>query len=176
MSTSNPAPSDKSDLDAMIAYGDKLADWMNRAGPALAALLAAYERRIRSECTPEQLAAEPWRCAEFIEGERVLADKPANVLTVEVPFKCAKALPSKQCQKCGHRILTDERGELVPHMTGSIDRGGQPCGDYTYRDVANVAYDVVIAATQACFMSVEDVKSAAPLDNSTPDTPSSAPA
>ncbi len=52
-----------------------------------------------------------------------------------------KVQPSKQCSKCKHRILVDRNGNLVPHMTGSIARGGQPCGDYTYRDVVDYRYE-----------------------------------
>lgn len=41
---------------------------------ALVALMAAYERRVRSACTDaEQLSREPWRCAEYIQAERALA-------------------------------------------------------------------------------------------------------
>ena len=41
---------------------------------ALRRALLCYERRIRSDCsTPEQLAAKPWECDDYIFGVRVLA-------------------------------------------------------------------------------------------------------
>lgn len=40
---------------------------------ALRNMMAAYERRIRSECTTEQLAKEPWRCAEYVAAEQAIA-------------------------------------------------------------------------------------------------------
>lgn len=43
---------------------------------ALRDLMAAYERRVRSDCkTPEDLAKEPWRCAEYIAAEKALGMK-----------------------------------------------------------------------------------------------------
>lgn len=35
-------------------------------------LLMAYERRIRSDCTPEQLKQRPWRVAEYLAAEEAL--------------------------------------------------------------------------------------------------------
>lgn len=35
-------------------------------------LMMAYERRIRSDCTQEQLEQQPWRVAEYIAGESLL--------------------------------------------------------------------------------------------------------
>ena len=40
---------------------------------ALENLKVAYERRIRSECSPRDLEMKPWRCAEFIAAEAALA-------------------------------------------------------------------------------------------------------
>lgn len=51
-------------------------DWGNAASVAMKNLLDAYERRIRSLCTPEQLEKKPWECAEFIEAKRILDAKP----------------------------------------------------------------------------------------------------
>lgn len=40
---------------------------------ALKGMMAAYERRIRSDCkTPEDLEKEPWRCAEYIAAAEAL--------------------------------------------------------------------------------------------------------
>jgi hypothetical protein len=68
--------------DWALRQGDALADWCNRSAKALKAMMGAYERRIRSLCDPAQIVAEPWRCAEFIEAERALADKPVAVVEV----------------------------------------------------------------------------------------------
>lgn len=44
-----------------------------RLSEALRQMMLAYERRIRSDCsTPEQLAAKPWECGEFIYAQRAL--------------------------------------------------------------------------------------------------------
>ena len=41
---------------------------------ALRGLMAAYERRIRSNCTtPDEIAKEPWRCAEYVAAEQAAA-------------------------------------------------------------------------------------------------------
>lgn len=46
----------------------------HRLETALRDLMSAYERRIRSDCkTPEDLAKQPWRCAEFIAAEQAIA-------------------------------------------------------------------------------------------------------
>ena len=46
---------------------------LDRACHTIMELMQAYERRIRSDCTtPEQLAAKPWECAEYIRGARYL--------------------------------------------------------------------------------------------------------
>lgn len=46
---------------------------LDRACYVIMELMQAYERRIRSDCTtPEQLAANPWECAEYIKAERFL--------------------------------------------------------------------------------------------------------
>ena len=40
---------------------------------ALRGMMIAYERRIRSECkSAEDLAKEPWRCAEYVAAEQAL--------------------------------------------------------------------------------------------------------
>jgi hypothetical protein len=71
----------------LIDEAGKFFDWGNAAGVALKAMLDAYERRIRTDCTPEQLALKPWECMEFIEARRVLDAKPNWVFTVDVPVK-----------------------------------------------------------------------------------------
>ncbi len=50
---------------------------MNSMEQALRDLMMAFERRIRSECTPEQLQQEPWRCWEYIAAENALASLSA---------------------------------------------------------------------------------------------------
>lgn len=39
---------------------------------ALLDMMNAYERRVRTDCTPEQLAKAPWRCAEYMAAEAIL--------------------------------------------------------------------------------------------------------
>ena len=38
---------------------------------ALRAMADAYERKVRTGLTAEEIAKEPWRCAEYIEAERL---------------------------------------------------------------------------------------------------------
>jgi hypothetical protein len=64
----------------VIDEAGKLSDWINRARPVVTDLMAAYERRIRTDCTPEQLAKEPWRCMEYIGAENLLRDQPIAVV------------------------------------------------------------------------------------------------
>lgn len=68
--------------DHLLTESGKFFDWGNAASVALKNLLDAYERRIRSLCTPEQLETKPWECAEFIEARRVLAEKPNWFISV----------------------------------------------------------------------------------------------
>lgn len=65
----------------MVARAAKLADLRETranqrllaAAPqllrALLDLMGAYERGVRSACTPEQLKASPWRVQEFVAAE-----------------------------------------------------------------------------------------------------------
>lgn len=59
----------------MPSYREKL-----ELRSALREMMLAYERRIRSLCTPEEIAKEPWRCAEYIEAERLLKLPPFKLL------------------------------------------------------------------------------------------------
>ena len=43
-----------------------------RLESALIDMMNAYERRVRTDCTPEQLALAPWRCAEYVAAETLL--------------------------------------------------------------------------------------------------------
>ena len=43
---------------------------------ALRAMADAYQRKVRTGLTPEQIAKEPWRCAEYIEAERLCRRPP----------------------------------------------------------------------------------------------------
>lgn len=63
-------------LDFATSYGDNLAAWCNFMRPALVGMMEAYERRVRSECTPEQLAAKPWECMEYVAAQQALAMQP----------------------------------------------------------------------------------------------------
>jgi len=65
------------ELERVIDAAGGLSDWINQAKPIIRELMLAYERRIRSLCsTPEELAKEPWRCAEYIGAERLLEVDP----------------------------------------------------------------------------------------------------
>lgn len=68
--------------ERLLDEAGKFFDWGNSAGDALKAMMDAYERRIRSLCTPEQLEQKPWECAEFIEAKRILGGKPNWVIDV----------------------------------------------------------------------------------------------
>jgi hypothetical protein len=128
--TSEPGPARHARLDQCgdhvgreewaLRQGDVLADWCNVAGGALKALMDAYEHRIRSNCTPEQIKLEPWRCAPFIMAERALASKPVPVVSIDasgVPA-CAEcgALPDEKCVHQVNRwISVGERMPLTPY-------------------------------------------------------------
>lgn len=49
-----------------------LAKVIERGGYCLAQMMNAYERRIRSDCTPEQIEKRPWECAEYVEARAYL--------------------------------------------------------------------------------------------------------
>lgn len=72
----------------VIDEAGKLSDWINRARPVVTDLMAAYERRIRTDCTPKELTKEPWRCMEYIGAEGLLRDQPIAV--VELTAQKAK--------------------------------------------------------------------------------------
>lgn len=74
--------------NALLDESGKFFDWGNAASVALKNLLDAYERRIRTDCTPEQLALKPWECMEFIEARRILDAKPNWVFTLSTYVSC----------------------------------------------------------------------------------------
>lgn len=44
---------------------------------ALREMMAAFERRVRSDCkTEDELAAAPWRCLEYVAAEQLLSEDP----------------------------------------------------------------------------------------------------
>lgn len=49
-----------------------LAKVIERGGYCLTQMMNAYERRIRSDCTPEQIEKRPWECAEYVEARAYL--------------------------------------------------------------------------------------------------------
>ncbi len=71
-------------LKATLDDAGKLSDWINSARSVIESLMEAYARRIRSECTAEQLALEPWRCMEFVAAESVLREQPVAVVDLVV--------------------------------------------------------------------------------------------
>lgn len=75
--TTNTSAAEPVSTSGLMDEAGKFFDWGNAASVALRNLLEAYERRIRSLCTtPEELAAKPWECAEYLEARRALVDKP----------------------------------------------------------------------------------------------------
>lgn len=61
-------------VKALISEVERLEGQVEIKDAALKEMMAAYERRIRSDCTSQSaLAAQPWRCAEFCQAERALA-------------------------------------------------------------------------------------------------------
>jgi len=85
-----PKPASAGGEHWAIRAGDVMADWCNRSGAALRAMMDAYERRIRTECTPEQLAKKPWECAEYIEARRTLDEKPVWTVSIAAEADTAK--------------------------------------------------------------------------------------
>lgn len=63
-------------MDAILAMADQVNSWKvitAELTEALKGMMAAYERRIRSDCkTDRELDAEPWRSHEFLFAEKVL--------------------------------------------------------------------------------------------------------
>ena len=47
---------------------------------ALRAMADAYERKVRTGLTPEEIAKQPWRCAEYVEAERLYRRPPFKLL------------------------------------------------------------------------------------------------
>jgi len=72
----------KEELDALKTLNILMSEMRNSAErevvtlrTALEGLMLAYERRIRSNCTPEQLEQKPWRVAEYCIAEEALTNK-----------------------------------------------------------------------------------------------------
>lgn len=88
------------DLEHLIAESDKTVAWVNQARPVIQELMLAYERRIRSLCSgPEEIANEPWRCAEYLAAEKLLAEQPTWVVTLPPGFTVdAEAKPRREAQ------------------------------------------------------------------------------
>jgi len=70
------------ELDALKTLNILMSEMRNSAErevatlrTALEGLMLAYERRIRSDCTPEQLEQKPWRVAEYCIAEEALTNK-----------------------------------------------------------------------------------------------------
>jgi hypothetical protein len=58
-------------LTAAIMQADR-ETWLEQA---LRDLMTAYERRVRSSCTPADIDKQPWRCDEFVAAEDVLRQR-----------------------------------------------------------------------------------------------------
>lgn len=58
------------DTKSRLAEAERQRD---RGRHCLMEMMQAYERRVRSDCTtPEQIAAKPWECAEYIKASRFM--------------------------------------------------------------------------------------------------------
>jgi len=63
----------KDGVNALVLEVERLEAQGEKQEKALIGLMAAYERRIRSDCTtPEALAAKPWECAEYCAARDAL--------------------------------------------------------------------------------------------------------
>lgn len=103
-------PSELSRALHIIDEAGKLSDWINRARPIVTELMEAYARRIRTDCTAEDLAKEPWRCMEYIGAEELLRDQPVAVVEIPRPAEKASAptwdctCNDPTCAYCGPRL------------------------------------------------------------------------
>lgn len=70
------------ELEKMLFLGDQLADWINTVAPVLQGMMDAYERRIRSLCSPAELENRPWECAEWIVARDMLNKKPIAIVEI----------------------------------------------------------------------------------------------
>jgi hypothetical protein len=66
----------------VIDMSGALADWINMAAPAMQNMMDAYERRVRSDCTPGQIGKKPWECAEYIAAKCAVDSKPVAVVII----------------------------------------------------------------------------------------------
>lgn len=58
-------------------------------------LMQAYERRVRSDCTPEQIEKRPWECAEYLKAAEYLR----NVWPPHEPPQPAEATECRYCDE-----------------------------------------------------------------------------
>lgn len=75
------------DAEWLLKAGDVLAAWCNESGDALRGMMDAYERRIRTDCTPEQIEKKPWECREYLIAKTALDNKP--VWVIDIPHHAA---------------------------------------------------------------------------------------
>ena len=61
----------KGEIIAAEAKAHDRSDEVVELRRALRNMADAYQRLIRTNCTPEMIAQEPWRCMEYIEAERL---------------------------------------------------------------------------------------------------------
>lgn len=151
------------DEQSILASLEKLAALESQPVPdvprlrrALEAMMSAYQRRIRTDCTEDQLKQEPWRCAEYIEAEAAL--KPKLHFTQEwlnrqcqepdIP-SCPHGVVAGSCNKCGQPVPVEPfrrfRGVLKP-----VDRGmwvNGPC-DYYHDAEVDTRIDSLQSALQ----------------------------
>lgn len=69
----------------VIDEAGKLSDWINRARPAIAELMEAYARLVRSHSgmgAMELADVQPWRCMEYIGAEELLRAQPVAIVEI----------------------------------------------------------------------------------------------
>ena len=65
---------------------------------ALRAIADAYVRKVKTGLTPEEIAKEPWRCAEYIEAERLCKTPFKLLFTNEWLIEKIKNDPDLPCE------------------------------------------------------------------------------
>lgn len=122
--SAQPAPERQGDgLSWALQQGGVLADWCNVAGDALRALMVAYERRVRSDCGPDDLANGPWRCEEFVQAEQALRGKPVPIVEFTHP---AAPVGVPDGWVLVQRAMVAEAVQVLRNVDAQLRATGQP--------------------------------------------------
>jgi outer membrane protein TolC len=60
-------------FETLVGEVERLEQLEDQKEKALQDLMAAYERLVRSGCTPEQIEKKPWECWEFLQAQKAFA-------------------------------------------------------------------------------------------------------